>query len=162
MARNGPAPREAKERSRKEETCGRRRAYAGRVSVARSGSGGDTSMTLASIPKLTLEIVGKGRAPERRIIDSPRTIIGRESGDVVLHDSETSALHAEIDCSQGHVIVRDLGSRNGTWREGKRLPQFALYEGQSFYCGTTEIRLVAIEGTEDKPKPGGTAVGRTD
>ena len=88
-----------------------------------------------------------------------RIIIGRESGDLVLNDSETSALHAEIEFTQGRVIVRDLGSRNGTWRDGKRLPQFALFAGQRFICGTTEILLKNIEGTDESVKPGGTAVG---
>ncbi|MCB9714493.1 MAG: thioredoxin domain-containing protein [Myxococcales bacterium] len=85
-------------------------------------------------------------------------MIGRESGDILLHDPETSALHAEIEFTKGLVIVRDLGSRNGTWREGKRLPQFALYRGQSFRCGATDITLVEIEGAE-APMVGGTASG---
>ncbi|MEM7154246.1 MAG: thioredoxin domain-containing protein [Myxococcota bacterium] len=87
-----------------------------------------------------------------------RTIVGRESGDILLRDPEASALHAEIEFTKGHVIVRDLGSRNGTLREGKRLPQFALYQGQSFRCGTTDITLVEILGA-DAPLSGGTASG---
>ncbi|MCX4246972.1 DsbA family protein [Paraliomyxa miuraensis] len=88
-----------------------------------------------------------------------RTMVGRESGDILLHDPEASALHAEIEFTKGAVIIRDLGSRNGTWREGQRLPQFALYRGQSFRCGTTDITLVEIEA-EGAPVAGGTASGR--
>jgi len=85
-------------------------------------------------------------------------VIGRETGDVILGDKETSALHAELEFTSGRVIVRDLGSRNGTLRDGKRLPQFALFAGQTFRCGTTEIALLAIEGA-NAPTAGGTAAG---
>ena len=111
--------------------------------------------------QLTFEVSTPDRPSYRVALTKPKNLIGRESGDVVLNDNEASALHAEIDVTAGHVIVRDLGSSNGTWRDGKRLPQFALFEGQSFYCGNTELRLVSIEGASDELKPGQTAVGRT-
>jgi protein-disulfide isomerase len=113
----------------------------------------------ATSPRIILEIRYTDRPAETRSLGPGRIIIGRESGDLVLNDSETSALHAEIEFTQGRVIVRDLGSRNGTWREGKRLPQFALFPGQRFICGSTEIYLKNIEGTDESLKPGGTAVG---
>lgn len=100
----------------------------------------------ASLPKITLEITSPDRPTEIREVVAERAILGRESGDVILQDPEASALHAEIDCSHGHVIVRDLGSRNGTLRDGQRESQFALHEGQSFVCGATQIRLVGVEG----------------
>ena len=62
-------------------------------------------------------------------------VIGRESGDIILGDKESSAMHAELEFTQGRVIVRDLGSRNGTLKDGQRLPQFALFPGQAFRCG---------------------------
>ncbi|MGH1345532.1 MAG: thioredoxin domain-containing protein [Nannocystales bacterium] len=111
--------------------------------------------------QLTFEVSAPDRPSYRVALRKPKNLVGRESGDVVLGDTEASALHAEIDTTAGHVIVRDLGSSNGTWRDGKRLPQFALYEGQSFYCGNTQLRLISIEGAHDELKPGQTAVGRT-
>ncbi|MEM9462201.1 MAG: thioredoxin domain-containing protein [Myxococcota bacterium] len=90
-----------------------------------------------------------------------RTMFGRESGDILLPDPEASALHAELEFTKGAVIVRDLGSRNGTWREGQRLPQFALYRGQSFRCGMTDITLVDIADAS-APVAGGTASGRDE
>lgn len=111
--------------------------------------------------QLTFEVSTPDRPPYRVALTKPKNLIGRESGDVVLGDTEASALHAEIDTTAGHVIVRDLGSSNGTWRDGKRLTQFALFEGQAFHCGNTELRLVSVEGASDELKPGQTAVGRT-
>jgi len=112
-------------------------------------------------PQLTFEVSTPERQPYRVTLRKAQNLIGRESGDIVLNDREASALHAEIDTTAGHVIVRDLGSSNGTWRDGKRLPQFALFEGQSFYCGNTEIKLLSVDGVDDELKPGQTAVGQT-
>jgi protein-disulfide isomerase len=97
-------------------------------------------------PTITLAIEHPARPKQTRTITAERALIGRETGDLVLDDPESSAVHAEIDCTQGAVIVRDLGSSNGTWRGAERLPQFALLVGQSFRCGATTITLLAIEG----------------
>ncbi|MBC7975337.1 MAG: FHA domain-containing protein, partial [Myxococcales bacterium] len=97
-------------------------------------------------PTITLAIEHPARPKTTLTLTVARALIGRETGDLALDDPEASAVHAEIDCTQGHVIVRDLGSSNGTWRGGERLPQFALLIGQSFRCGATTITLIAIEG----------------
>jgi protein-disulfide isomerase len=118
-------------------------------------------VALTPTPQLIFEVSTPERQPYRVTLTKAQNIVGRESGDIVLGDPESSAVHAEIDTTTGHVIVRDLGSSNGTWRDGKRLPQFALFEGQAFYCGNTELRLVKIDGAHDEVRPGQTAVGRT-
>ena len=112
-------------------------------------------------PQLIFEVTAPERQPFRVTLTKTQNLVGRESGDIVLGDPEASALHAEIDTTAGHVIVRDLGSSNGTWRDGKKLPQFALFEGQSFYCGNTQLELISIEGPHEELRPGQTAVGRT-
>lgn len=114
---------------------------------------------VAIAPKITLEIRFADRSPITRTFGPGRMAIGRESGDVVLGDPETSALHAELEFTQGRVIVRDLGSRNGTLKDGKAMPQFALFAGQAFRCGTTDIVLLKIDGVGATPTPGGTAAG---
>lgn len=118
-------------------------------------------MALTPTPKLIFEVSTPERAPYRVTLTKAQNIVGRESGDIVLGDLESSAVHAEIDVSSGHVIVRDLGSSNGTWRDGEKLPQFALFEGQSFYCGNTQLQLIEIDGAHEEVRPGQTAVGRT-
>ncbi len=118
-------------------------------------------VALTPTPQLIFEISTVGRPPYRVTLRKAQNIVGRESGEIVLHDPEASALHAEIGNTAGHVIVRDLGSSNGTWRNDTRLPQFALYEGQSFRCGNSMLRLIAIEGVAAPLKPGQTAVGGT-
>ena len=50
---------------------------------------------------------------ERRALD---TAIGRQDGDIRFPDDQfLSPLHARITWEQDHLVLRDLGSRNGTW-----------------------------------------------
>lgn len=113
----------------------------------RSSLGIGTMVTpVASTPRLTFQIRRPNQDPVEQRLQSIRIVIGRESGDIVLGDPEASAAHAEIDCSGGVVVVRDLGSANGTWRGEQRLPQFALFEGQSFRCGQSDLTLLQVEG----------------
>jgi protein-disulfide isomerase len=106
-------------------------------------------------PTITLTIERPGEPVETHTFRGTKALIGRETGEIVLRDAESSALHAELDCTQGHIVVRDLGSSNGTWRRKvavdgteswERLPQFALLRAGAFRCGATIIRLVSIEG----------------
>src|SRR5207249_1305786 len=47
---------------------------------------------------------------------TPDTTIGRQDGDIRFPDDVfLSPLHAKISWEQGELVVRDLGSRNGTW-----------------------------------------------
>jgi S1-C subfamily serine protease len=94
----------------------------------------------------TLEVRYVHRAPEVRKFDARRVVIGRDGGDIVLGDPQASAAHAEIEFENGQLVVRDLGSSNGTWLGERQLPQFSLSPGQVFRCGHTQIRLLEIVG----------------
>lgn len=118
-------------------------------------------MAQTPTPQLTFEVSVPEREPFRVTLHKAQNLVGRDTGDIALGDPESSAVHAEIDITAGTVIVRDLGSSNGTWRDGERLPQFALFEGQSFFCGNSELELVEIVGIDDSIRPGQTAIGLT-
>ena len=62
-----------------------------------------------------------GRVEERTL--PPGTYLaGREQGDIVLRDPNTSGRHAQIDVQFGRVTMTDLGSTNGTYDvQGQRL-----------------------------------------
>jgi pSer/pThr/pTyr-binding forkhead associated (FHA) protein len=68
----------------------------------------------ASITLVLLDDLG---APvERFERKTPDTTIGRQDGDVRFpEDVFLSPLHAKISWEQDALVVRDLGSRNGTW-----------------------------------------------
>jgi hypothetical protein len=53
---------------------------------------------------------------------APLTIVGRVTGcDVVLSNDTVSSHHAEISIDGHTYTVRDLGSRNGTWVNGRKI-----------------------------------------
>jgi predicted Zn finger-like uncharacterized protein len=79
-----------------------------------------------------------------RSITSPVTVIGREEGDVIINDPETSRRHAKIEIrSDGTVWLTDLGSTNGTVTEGKTIAEpTELLDRQEFSCGRSTFMLL--------------------
>jgi hypothetical protein len=68
--------------------------------------------------------------------------IGRSAdGDIVIPDRLASREHAVIerDCGDGRWQIRDLGSRNGTWVDGRRVDEATLEPGMAVRIGTTEL-----------------------
>jgi hypothetical protein len=105
-------------------------------------------------------IPGEGRMPEgmrfslafltgphastARTLVTPVTIIGREEGDVIINDPETSRRHARIEIhSDGTAWLIDLGSTNGTFTGGKSIDApTQLQDRQEFTCGKSTFMLL--------------------
>ena len=84
----------------------------------------------------------------------PRAIIGREVGDLVVADPMCSSKHAELVFANGSVVLRDLGSTNGTWVNGQRVQELQLGPGIKVVIGAAVLSLVQVK----MPAP---AFGRT-
>jgi hypothetical protein len=52
-------------------------------------------------------------------------------------DTFMSGRHCEVECRTDRCLVRDLGSSNGTWVNGIRVPQALLREGDRLGLGQT-------------------------
>jgi S1-C subfamily serine protease len=109
-------------------------------------------------PYYVLEIHRPGQPPETRSINAHRQVLGRDGGDIPLHDQQASAMHAEIEFEDGQMVVRDLGSSNGTWKGERSLPQFAMSQGEEFRIGATRLRVAQIVGGQQL-QAGGTVMG---
>lgn len=72
-----------------------------------------------------------------------KTTIGRSDGNtLVIHDKEISHVHCEILVYGGEVIVRDLGSANGTFVDEVRLnSQAQIKSGHIVRFGPVRARL---------------------
>lgn len=72
-----------------------------------------------------------------------RYVVGRQlQSDIVLNDSNVSRSHAEFVCVNAEVIVRDLGSTNGTKVNGVVVHgDQVLHGGDVIGLGGTEIRF---------------------
>ncbi|HVH67777.1 MAG TPA: FHA domain-containing protein [Gemmatimonadales bacterium] len=94
-------------------TCGAPLVEAGaprRVAAGPTGGGGKrTAVTLVLLDDL-------GAAVQRFERATPDTTIGRQDGDIRFpEDVFLSPLHTKISWERDALMVRDLGSRNGTW-----------------------------------------------
>jgi len=76
--------------------------------------------------------------------------IGRAmSNQVILYDEKVSSCHAVISTSGGRIVVRDVGSTNGTFVNGKRIHSAEVKSGDKLRMGDTEMILESFEGMED-------------
>ncbi len=79
-----------------------------------------------------------------QVMEKPLNIVGREDGDVVTKDPETSRRHASVEIHQdGTVWLMDLDSTNGTFVSGERITGKVALEHQSeFSCGNSTFMLM--------------------
>jgi pSer/pThr/pTyr-binding forkhead associated (FHA) protein len=71
-------------------------------------------------------------------------VIGREEGDVIINDPETSRKHARIEIhSDGSAWLTDLDSTNGTYTGGTLIAgPTQLSDRQEFSCGKSTFMLL--------------------
>jgi pSer/pThr/pTyr-binding forkhead associated (FHA) protein len=102
----------------------------------------------------TFLIVAPDTPTERRIpLDDKPVTIGTEAGcDVLVTDKHVSRRHAELKRIPEGVLLRDLGSRNGTYVEGMAVKEVILKNGSLLSVGLTQIRCV-IEGGATSSSP---------
>jgi pSer/pThr/pTyr-binding forkhead associated (FHA) protein len=73
--------------------------------------------------------------------------IGRskQSG-IPLHDSEVSRRHARLAAHDGTLFVEDLGSKNGTFLNGRRVTEsIEVREGDAIDVGTTRLVVKSLQ-----------------
>jgi pSer/pThr/pTyr-binding forkhead associated (FHA) protein len=94
---------------------------------------------------------------ERRVVFDARAVIGRDRDcTVILQSRSVSRKHAIIEKSADGWIVRDLGSANGLFVEGKRVSEAPLPSGSSVRFGDVEATFETgarrISSTERVPQ----------
>ncbi len=98
-------------------------------------------------------VVGRGpEARRRRLAARPVTVGSGPESDLVLTDRAVSALHCRFEPLRDGVLLRDLGSRNGTWVGGLSVKTALVVPGSLVRVGRTDLRLVRELGpTEAGP-----------
>ena len=94
---------------------------------------------------------GGERSGERMPIAARLTLGRRGNNDVKLNDSKVSGAHAELCVEEGRPVLRDLGSTNGTFLEGKRIDEIPLDHGDRVSIGDNEFTL--LDTTRPEPAP---------
>ena len=70
--------------------------------------------------------------------------IGRgEESEIVLLDPSVSRAHAVVEVTAGVAVVRDLGSTNGTFVNGRRVASESLHDGDELRLGNTRMKFEA-------------------
>ncbi len=104
------------------------------------------------MPEARLE-VNDGLGSRVIPIDKPSLAIGRRGeNDVRLTGSDVSRDHAEIALSDGSYLIRDKGSRYGTFVNGEQVTERALRHGDRLQFGRASGTDVVFL-TEDSPAP---------
>jgi HD-GYP domain-containing protein (c-di-GMP phosphodiesterase class II) len=93
---------------------------------------------------------GPLRGSKYRISGSFR--IGRHPANhLLINESKISRFHALIEPSDGHCTIRDLGSRNGTWVNGKKTKVAQLKQGDEIRIGQVGMEFFAQPVPETAP-----------
>ena len=98
----------------------------------------DEASAIAALPAgSALLVVVKGPDDGARfLLDQDVTTVGRHpNADIFLDDVTVSRRHAEFERKDGGFIVRDLGSLNGTYREGRTIDVVQLADGDEVQIG---------------------------
>jgi hypothetical protein len=76
---------------------------------------------------------------QRWVIDR-ELVLGRDAGcDVVISDRQVSRFHARVRITEQGVLLEDMGSKNGTFRNGTRLEDpVILYDGDVVQISVTQ------------------------
>ena len=99
--------------------------------------------------KISHKLYGRGKAVSSNISleDLPFTVGSRVSNaDCILKDKSVSRMHAHLSRdTQGRLVVKDLGSTNGTYHNGKRLSpneSIIISTGDEIRFGVMEFEYV--------------------
>ena len=92
--------------------------------------------------KIKLVSLAPGTPKVRAVINKLPAVLGRNSeADVRLDDNWISRVHCEISEVNGRLLVRDLGSTNGTLVNGKQVKEADLLPGDLLTVGLTSFKV---------------------
>ncbi|MHC4916199.1 MAG: sigma 54-interacting transcriptional regulator [Planctomycetota bacterium] len=102
--------------------------------------------------------IDSGREAGREMALEDRLVIGRgEDCSLRVLDEGASRQHAEISSEGGGARLRDLGSSNGTFVNGRRVEESALADGDVVRVGDTEMTFLCLPEAQRETvlSPGG-------
>jgi predicted Zn finger-like uncharacterized protein len=100
------------------------------------------TLELPSDRKYSVAVLQGRASGEIFPVTKARMILGRADCDIVLDDPECSREHAAIEVLGSRVMLRDLGSTNGTFLGGKRIDQGELENHSEFRVGEHVLMLI--------------------
>jgi DNA-binding NtrC family response regulator len=113
--------------------------------------GGPTEQLVAptAAPRRLRLVVASGPDRGRSLLLAPGTHrVGKSrSCELVLADGAVSGQHLALEVSDAGVVVRDLGSTNGSWFGGARFTLLEVDRAATLTIGKTELRIEPVDAT---------------
>lgn len=113
---------------------------------------------------MSVKLVMFTRSGERRDFElhAEKAIIGRISDcDIQIALGVVSRRHCELTVKGEKILVRDLGSSNGTYANNRRIQQAELVAGDTLTVGPV-IFILVINGKPQEIKPIRTMIGKSN
>ena len=96
---------------------------------------------------MRLEISYRGGTTHEVELPGSVCVLGRDPAcDVVLNDSKCSRRHAVVEEDREGLVVRDAGSANGIYLNGRRVEEASLKPGDTLRLGDVQVKLLAEVG----------------
>jgi len=110
---------------------------------------GVAALTLSLPPgkRVSVVVLSGPRRGEVVPLSRARLTFGTEGegADVQVPDPEVSRSHAALECHGPRIVLRDLGSRNGTFVGDERVSQREMEGGREFRLGATTFLLLVSD-----------------
>jgi pSer/pThr/pTyr-binding forkhead associated (FHA) protein len=108
---------------------------------------------------------GRSGAQTINLLDGVTTVGRQDDCHLRIRSSQVSRRHCELFEKKGHLVVKDLGSSNGTYVNGEKVKEQRVLElGDELTIGQVKLRVTKIGETSvpssprQTAKPGDTAV----
>lgn len=121
------------------------------------------AITVAPARAFVVYFDADGNETEIEIAQDRPLVVGRRStADLRMQDHGISSMHAAFEWIDGGLAVRDLGSTNGTWVHGERVPRATLQDQDVVRLGLVPVRVRFLapvveeeeeEWNEPEPEP---------
>src|SRR6185312_14825859 len=97
-----------------------------------------------------LVVLSAGFGGRTHELNVDKTTVGRvEDNTFQIADPSVSSHHCEVVLQGSDVLIRDLGSTNGSFINGEKISESILKPGQTLKLGQIELQLL----TEGMPVP---------
>ncbi|QRK05140.1 sigma 54-interacting transcriptional regulator [Archangium violaceum] len=113
-----------------------------RPEVTLTAKTGDARSTRIQVREWTVDVVaGPDKGKKVTTQDALLRVGSDPASDLVLSDQTVSRRHLELERTAQGIILRDLGSRNGTFLDGHQVMQVLLQPGDKVQLGKTKLAI---------------------
>ena len=99
-------------------------------------------LALPQDKEISLKVLEGNEAGTVFSVAKPRITIGRSNADITINDRVVSRLHCALEISEDSVLLRDLGSTNGTIVGNQPVETAILTSGSTFRVGMHIFQLL--------------------